>query len=376
MTQAATVLYAWNASGDGRQMAAQQNNNLNVLNELDNSQQCSTVLNESQQSSTSSQRNQQGNGSRFEGNLTAEIREWLKDSTGSFTVADIDREFGLTTRQDKQRRSTALKEIKNKNYIIRDRRVAGRWHIVNTELNFIDLEAEDESPFKLSLPLDLSQIVTIPPKSIIVLAGSPNSGKTCLALNTLRANMGEHRLLYLMSEMGGSEYKQRVLAFGDDLGLWKEYVKAAPLSSGFDGAIKHHNPNGITIIDFLEEIEGEYYRISSDIRAIYDSLGDGVAIICLQKKSNALFGRGGEATTEKARLYVTLDTLSHQPGSTIASLRIGKAKSYPGSNPNNKERHFRIIRGHQIKPLSSWMYCHEQDRAAWVTKYQHDEQGQ
>lgn len=312
------------------------------------------------------------NSSRFAGNLTAEIREWVKESSGSFTAQDIDREFGLTTRADKKRRSDALIKIKTEDLIKRDKRRAGVWHIVNSEIDFIDLEAAPEDNFSVFLPLGLSDLVSIPPKSIMVLAGSPNSGKTCLALNLLRVNMGEQPLLYLMSEMGGTEYRQRVQAFGDDLGMWNREVKAASLSSGFEGAIKHHNPDGLTVVDFLEEVDGEYFRIASDLRAIYDALGSGVALVLLQKNAGSLYGRGGQATTEKARVYLTLDTLLHRPRFTIASLRIGKAKAYPGENPNGKERHFRIIRGHQMEPVSDWMYCNEKQRAAWVVKYQND----
>ena len=276
----------------------------------------------------------------------------------------------MTLRQDKKRRSDALIKIKNEDLISKDRRIVGKYHIVTTALDFIDLEAEDDEPFGLSLPLGLDQLVTVPPKAVIVLAGSSNSGKTCLALNILRANQGSIPLLYLMSEMGSSEYRQRITMFGDLLSQWQKYVKAAPLSSGFDGAIKHHNADGLTIIDFLEEVDGEYFRIASDIRAIYDALGTGVALICIQKRSGALYGRGGEATTEKARLYLTLDTLLHKTGHTICALRIGKAKSYPGQNPNGKERHFKIIRGHKIEPVSGWMFCDERQRAAWIVKYQ------
>jgi hypothetical protein len=239
-------------------------------------------------------------------------------------------------------------------------------------LDFVDLEAEEEEPLGLSLPLGLDQIVSIPPKAIIVLAGASNAGKTTFALNTLRANMGSLPQLYLMSEMGPTEYRQRVSLFGDDLGQWKEYVNAAPLSAGFHAAIQQYNPDGLSVVDYLEEIEGEYFKIASDIRSIYDSLGSGVALVCLQKKKGALYGRGGEATQEKARLYLSLDGLLHRPGHTICALRIGKAKSYPGDNPNGKERHFKIIRGHQIEPVSDWMYCNEKQRAAWITKYQHD----
>lgn len=75
---------------------------------------------------------------------------------------------------------------------------------------------------------------------------------------------------------------------------------------------------------------------------------------------------------EKARLYCTLDTLLHRPRCTIASLRITKAKLYSGRNPNGLERHFSIERGHKITPLTDWQYMNSRQRAAWVTKHEHD----
>ena len=86
------------------------------------------------------------------------------------------------------------------------------------------------------------------------------------------------------------------------------------------------------MIDFLEEVDGEYYRIASDIRAIYDALESGVAIVALQKHSNARVGRGGEATTEKARLYITIDQLLQTSDCAISAVKIVKAKNYTGKN--------------------------------------------
>ena len=42
----------------------------------------------------------------------------------------------------------------------------------------------------------------------------------------------------------------------------------------------------MTCVDFLEDVGGDFFKIPSDIRAIYDSLGDGVAIIAIQKKTD------------------------------------------------------------------------------------------
>lgn len=336
----------------------------------------SSALSKNHQNSarlSTTQQNEQG----FPGNLTAEIREFIKANQGSFSTGDIDREFGLVTRKDKNRRARALSQMVQENYIKRDRRVAGKYQIVQVELGFIDLEDTDESPFPIDLPFGLPEMVNLPTKCVVVLAGAPNAGKTAMLLDIIKRNLNQpYPLLYLMSEMGPSEYKQRVKKVTDDPQEWNKQVKAASLSTGFDGAILQHNPDGLTLIDYLEEVDGEYYKLASDIRAIYDSLNEGIAVIALQKRSQNEVGVGGEGTTEKARLYMTLDRLAHQPRSTISALKIIKAKDYPDINPNGQERHIEIRAGQDIVPVSDWMYCNAKQREQWINRYQYQiEQG-
>ena len=121
--------------------------------------------------------------------------------------------------------------------------------------------------------------------------------------------IGDYEKIYLMSEMGSGEYKDRILKFGDSPLLWKQKIKAAAKSYGFNGIIKHYNPNGLTCIDYLEEIEGEYFKMASSIRDIYDSLNQGVAVVAIQKKESSKFARGGESTAGKSRLYLSYSKL-------------------------------------------------------------------
>jgi len=303
-------------------------------------------------------------------NLAASIREYIINSTGSFTVDQIDREFCLTTRKEKVNRSKALSIYKELELIKADRRFKGKYHIIDSQIDFIDLNAADETPFPILLPFNLHSYVKIPRKAIIIIAGTSNAGKTAIILNTLRINLTQkYKKMYLMSEMGSGEYKSRIMSFGMPISEWKD-VKAASKSYDFDGAIQGHNKDGLTCIDYLEEVDGEYFKIASSIRDIYDSLNNGVAIINIQKKTGSEFARGGEATKEKARLYLTLDFMLAKETSIICALRVSKIKEFKGKNLLDHEIHFELTQGAVITALNEWTPSRLINRNKCIAEYE------
>lgn len=303
-------------------------------------------------------------------NIAAHIREWIINSTGSFTVEQLDREFCLKTRAEKNNRAKCLSLYKDQNLIKKDLKIKGKYYVIDSTIEWVDLSKADEAAFPITLPFNLHEKVHIPHHSIIVLAGSSNAGKTAVILNTLKLNMKQdYEKIYLMSEMSDGEYKDRVLSFGDPISLWQQHIKAAPKSYDFDGAVQHYNPDGLTCIDYLEEIEGEYFMIPSYIRNIYDSLGKGVVIVAIQKKAAADIARGGEATKDKARLYMTLDILCSLEHCVICSLKLSKVKKSLKENMQDKELHFRIERGAHITPLMDWTYSGKVNRQKCIQEY-------
>lgn len=309
-------------------------------------------------------------------NLAGHIREWIVNSTGSFTVEQIDREFCLTTRIEKNRRANALSRYKELDIIKTDKIIKGKYRVIDRRLDFINLTDVNEKHFPVRLPFGLEKHVQIPTKAIIVVAGTSNAGKTALALNVLKDNLEQdYDKMYLMSEMGSGEYKSRVMSLGLPLTDW-EQVKAAEKSYDFDGAVKGHNKDGLTCIDYLEEVDGEYYKMASAIRDIYDSLGDGVVWINIQKKSGSEYARGGEATKEKARLYMTLDFLCAKKKSIICALKITKLKAFKEQNLLNHEIHFELTKGAVITPLFDWMPAHRINRQKAISKYEAEEDAQ
>ena len=303
-------------------------------------------------------------------NLMGHIKQFIENSSGSFCTRDIDMEFGLKSRKEKIARSRALNYMARNNYIIKDKEVAGKWHIVDHKIEWVDIHAAAEESYPIILPFNLHEYVNIPPKAIIVLAGSTNAGKTAFILNTLWLNRQQkYKKVYLMSEMGCGEYVTRIRGFGEPIEKW-DSIQAAEKSYDFNGAVQHHNPDGLTCIDYLEDIKGEYFKIASGIRDIYDALGNGVALIAVQKHTKQNVARGGEGTMEKSRLYMTLDHLCTLEHSIVCALQITKLKNYKEKNLQNHEIHFELTRGSQMTILQDWRPSHKVNRQKDIAIYE------
>lgn len=292
------------------------------------------------------------------------ILEFIELNQGSFTSQDVDNYLGITSRKDKQYRNKIINNIlKERTRITSDKRRSGVYHILKNDIDWIDLTKTSEEPFDITFPLGINELVNLPPRSIVIIAGSKGSGKTSLALSILTANLNkDYGKLYLMSEMGATEYKRRIISMGEDIENWQNNIKAAPISVGFNGPIAKFNKDGLNVIDFLEEVNGEYYRIASDIRDIYDALDNGIAVITIQKNAGQRWAKGGEATREKARLYMTLDVLCYGTNCNVTKATIEDAKDYPEENPHGKEAHILITRGSSITMLKEWQWMKQDHR--------------
>jgi hypothetical protein len=182
------------------------------------------------------------------------------------------------------------------------------------------------------------------PKNVIVVAGSPNAGKTAFLLNVVKMNMGgKMPIHYFSSEMGSMELKGRLQKFNIPLEKWR--FNAKERSTNFDDVIQ---PDDMNIIDFLE-ISDEFWKVGGDIKRIFDKLKNGIAIIALQKHPKATMARGGVGTLEKPRLYITMDS---------GIMKIEKGKNWKNSevNPNGLQIRFKLVQGAEFKPQDDWQH--------------------
>ncbi len=271
-----------------------------------------------------------------------EVREWVLSSTGVFLSSDVVRCRQVSSRDEKKNLSKILTRLKDEGIIERHGDRNGCYRRIEKDFEVLDILGAQTTPFSLVLPFQIHEKVHILQKSIIVLAGEVNTGKTAVALNVAKLNMEHVKIRYLSSEMGASEIKTRLLKVDIPLERWSK-VEFIERSHTFHDLVL---PDGLTIVDFLEKNDN-FYEIGQDIKNIFDKLKTGVAFILIQKKAGQVYGRGGDFSAEKARLYLTME-----PG----KIKIVKGKNWanPEINPNGLELDFKLVDGFKFVETSGW----------------------
>jgi hypothetical protein len=283
-----------------------------------------------------------------ERNLTADIREWVSATFGIFSATMCYKEQQIATSEDKHKVRTILGRLVDEGIIERYGNKNGQFRRIETETDEIDWRNADTNEYDMQFPLGIERLVKVYPGNIIVLAGASNSGKTAYLLDLIRLNQNKKKVTYFSSEMGAQELKLRLKMFEDDCPMSDWNFKAVERSSDFADVI---DPGNLNIIDFMEVYE-DFWKIGGWIRDVHKKLDGGVAVIAIQKKSNTKdseqrFGRGGELTIEKPRLYLAMDRGRIE----IIKAKIWRSDKY---NPNGLVKDFKLIGGHRIMSTTDW----------------------
>jgi len=275
-------------------------------------------------------------------NIAQEVRDWVSTSTGYFLTSDCFRELGLTSRDFQKAAVLELLRLKNKGIIEPCGNRRGCYRLVERSCEAIDfLNAPDGPPLPLRWPLELERLVKLYPKNLAVVAGSKDAGKTAFCLNFARMNQDNFEVHYFCSEIAAQEFRERLKLFGFPLDSWK--FKVWERTCNFVDVIR---PDAINIIDYLE-ITDNFYLIAQELRTIYDKLRNGVALVAIQKDSNAKLGRGATFSLEKARLYVTIDA---QDNGNLLTIISGKNWA-SDRNQRGVKIKFKLVNGAKIISL-------------------------
>lgn len=265
-------------------------------------------------------------------NLSESFYLWIDDAYGQFDIRQVYGDLGVTNPKDKTLIRVGLHRMVESGILERSK-LAGTYRKVDIEVGSIEPLDDSPVPLPIRLPGDIEKYVDVYAGNVIIDAGSPNSGKTAYDLNVAIDNRDRFEVIYFTSEMGVEELTLRIGKFKIDRREWKK-VQFKKRTQDFQDVIQ---PDALNIIDYLEVIEGEFYKIGDNIRKIYQKLNRGVALISLQMDRGAKWAWGGQKTLDKARLYMTLDKneLTIVKGKNRASL----------ANPNGLVRPFKLVNG-------------------------------
>ncbi len=288
---------------------------------------------------------------RRERGLADEVRDWILSSSGVFLSSDVVNCLQLSSRDEKKNLSKILARLSDadnpERLLERYGNKNGCFRRLDTSCDPIDWMGASGKPFPILWPFDLQSLAVLFPKTIAVIAGAQNAGKTAFVLNVARLNMGRHSIRYVSSEMGPNELKGRLSKFDGPIEQWKA-VDFRERSSNFADVVL---ADGLTIIDYFE-ISDQFWLIAEELKRIYEKLSGGVCVVCLQKTQGKDAGRGGDFGLEKPRLYVNLD--QDPPHGTVLTIRKAKEWANKTRNPNFQKLRFKIIDGTRLEKEGEW----------------------
>lgn len=200
-------------------------------------------------------------------------------------------------------------------------------------------DGDDEEPLDFRFPrsyeddteFGIEDCVEVFAGDLILISGRSNFGKTAMALSIMGENLG-----LMGANLMGSEYtaangktspkfRRRIKRMN-----WANWVgengdpqfQLLPIGSDYEDYVE---ADMLNVIDWIS-LPGEYYLIDRVMKAIKDRVGDGVAVVVLQKNKDAEFGEGGERTERYADVSLRIDSFDKDE----SLLTIGKVKSPKG----------------------------------------------
>lgn len=264
------------------------------------------------------------------------VEQWIDIASGSFNVRDIWAELDIKSPTGKQHLRVCLNRLEAKKIIVKTSK-DGFYRKVDLSAKPIDWQNADPSKtIPLVLPFGIHELCKVFPKSIIIVAGEKQQGKTAFLYQCIKLNMAGSMIIDLFnSETGPEQMKERFAPL--------DIPEPAPFNvfERYDNFADVIHPEHLSVIDYLD-FNSEVYMVGAEIDAIFRKI-TGVAIIGLQKPPPTVtyikgqrkeysrdLAYGGAFTAKRAILYITM-------GSNKLKLLYVKTPANPKINPNNMQ---------------------------------------
>jgi hypothetical protein len=284
---------------------------------------------------------------RRERNTSGELKDWIDlQGPGFWSLSQSFRDLSMAHKEDKQICYVTVRQMVNDSILERGDR-SGIFRKVEKIKDFVNIaDTPDLTFLDLKWPLKCEDLIKISPKSITIIAGETESGKSAFCSSFTNLNMDKHEIFYFSSEMTASRFKNRVDKSGRNIKEWSKVKFTDEIRTNFQDIIQ---PDGINIIDYLELDSEKLYNSANIIRSIFEKLNTGIAIIAMQKKEGMKWAYGQ---------YLTL---SRTDAGNIASIEKGKNWRSDMVNPVGFKRKFLLVKGIEFLP--------EKNYPNWVRKF-------
>ena len=299
-------------------------------------------------------------------NIASEVAEWVASTNGYISSTNVYSHLQLSTRTSKKTCHQALCRLVDAGVLVRvPQKGAGWYRKLETDLVETDWQSASDEIVKLKFPFGLEEYAKIYPKSIVIVAGGKNQGKTAFLLNVVTMNMYDFQVDLFNSETGREQLKKKFDNFGIEIPTpppFKTYQR-------YDNFADVVDENHISVIDYMD-VGSETLRVGDEIENIFRKEKNGVAIIGLQKPpGSTIFVKGvkryierdlaygGAFSSKRAILYISIS--EHK-----LKLLYVKEPAKAGVNPNNMQWSFKISKGVEftdIKLIDSGNYEEDEE---------------
>lgn len=274
--------------------------------------------------------------------ITAMVKDWIEQTTGSFHVSDCCRDLSITSPRTKEAVRKAITRFLHDGMIEKVGEKNGMYvlsiHDEGEEMDYQNADLDNHLIF--DWPLGIQLKTRIFPKSVVIIAGVTGTGKTTYIYDWIFHNQDKFTIRLYKSEESKESVKFKLSQYQDiPLNAWKFSLRR------WRGRPDEIDPNGITIIDYLSAPPDKPYMIKEPIEKIVNRLETGICIIAIQKKPGADYGTGGVWSAHDTTLNIALEYGRLE----ITKNRFREADQFKGLDM----RSFDVRHGH-IVATSGW----------------------
>ena len=295
--------------------------------------------------------------------VTGEIREYLNLIEGGiFTLTDCYNALDVKDAKGKASIRKAIERLCRQRLLEKSGTKGGVYRKPNSSYEVIDLDGSVPDPLNVELPLRIDQLCNVYNGMTILAEGEKSTGKSAFGIETawLNRKLFPGKVRYMQN----GELNKQMLTIRLMLRPQETYP-IKKFSESIEFITRHRdwwdivNPEGLNIIDYIEEHEKKYL-IPDYIARIQERLTTGIALIILQRVPGRDYGTGGAEIRNKPSVIVALKRQGK-----INSVHIEDIKSYNQqnigtlfgdevTNPRGLWREYNLIDGWKFYAKGKW----------------------